>query len=112
MAITIGVRIRAAPSLANNAAVAAPSKTMRAKSLRPSPSAPSRHVQRRPLEKSGFVQDEADDDHGYEREGSAPVNRGQAAFSASNSHRGFLPRHLGISAGGTGKLSISSIDQR
>jgi hypothetical protein len=44
--------------------------------------------------------------------GSAPVNRGQAAFSASNSHRGFLPRHLGISAGGTGKLSISSIDQR
>lgn len=33
------------------------------------------------------------------------MNRGQAARSASNSHRGFLPRHLGSSAGGTGCLN-------
>ena len=44
--------------------------------------------------------------------GSATANRGQAACSTSRSHRGFLPRHLGNSAGGTGKVSISSIDQR
>jgi hypothetical protein len=34
--------------------------------------------------------------------GSSTLNRGQAARSASSSHRGFLPRHLGSSAGGTG----------
>jgi hypothetical protein len=44
--------------------------------------------------------------------GSSTVNRGQAARSASNSHRGFLPRHLGSSAGGTGYLNSSSVDQR
>jgi hypothetical protein len=36
------------------------------------------------------------------RHGSTTLNRGQAARSASSSHRGFLPRHLGSSAGGTG----------
>jgi hypothetical protein len=44
--------------------------------------------------------------------GSSTVNRGQAAHSASSSHRGFLPRHLGSSAGGTGKVNNSSSDQR
>jgi hypothetical protein len=44
--------------------------------------------------------------------GSSTVNRGQAARSGSNSHRGFLPRHLGSSAGGTGYLNSSSVDQR
>ncbi len=44
--------------------------------------------------------------------GSSTSNRGQAARSASNSHRGLLPRHLGNSAGGTGKVNNSSIDQR
>ena len=37
MAITIGVSISAAPSLANRADTAAPSKTMEANSLRPLP---------------------------------------------------------------------------
>src|SRR5471030_859682 len=37
MEITIGVRINAAPSLANNADTSAPSNTMNAKSLRPLP---------------------------------------------------------------------------
>ena len=49
---------------------------------------------------------------GYLCEGSTPWNRGQAARSASSSHRGFLPRHLGSFAGGTGKLNSSSIVQR
>ena len=44
--------------------------------------------------------------------GSSTVNRGQAAHSASSSHRGFLPRHPGSSAGGTGKVNNSSSDQR
>jgi hypothetical protein len=44
--------------------------------------------------------------------GSSTVNRGQGACSAPNSHRGFLPRHLGSSAGGTGYLNSSSVDQR
>src|SRR5215208_2586152 len=44
--------------------------------------------------------------------GSSTLNRGQAARSASSSHRGFLPRHLGSSAGGTGYLNNSSTDQR
>jgi hypothetical protein len=43
--------------------------------------------------------------------GSAALNRGQAARSASSSHLGFLPRHLGISEGGTAKASNSSSDQ-
>src|SRR5215204_7514075 len=45
-------------------------------------------------------------------DGSSTLNRGQAARSASSSHRGFLPRHLGSSAGGTGYLNNSSTDQR
>jgi hypothetical protein len=48
----------------------------------------------------------------YEATGSSTLNRGQAARSASSSHRGFLPRHLGSSAGGTGYLNNSSTDQR
>src|SRR5215216_2003298 len=44
--------------------------------------------------------------------GSSTVNRGQAAHSASSNYRGFLPRHLGSSAGGTGKINNSSSDQR
>jgi hypothetical protein len=44
--------------------------------------------------------------------GSTPLNRGQAARAASTSHLGRLPRHLGISAGGTEKLNSSSTDQR
>src|SRR5215218_8034386 len=47
-----------------------------------------------------------------ETRGSSTVNRGQAAHSASSNHRGFLPRHLGSSAGGTGKINNSSSDQR
>lgn len=50
--------------------------------------------------------------YGKTRGGSSTVNRGQAAHSASNSHRGLLPRHLGSSAGGTGYLNSSSVDQR
>jgi SnoaL-like polyketide cyclase len=46
------------------------------------------------------------------RLGSAPWNRGQAASSASSSHFGFRPRHLGTSAGGTANVNNSSIDQR
>ncbi len=34
--------------------------------------------------------------------GSATLKRGQAACSASSSHRGFLPRHRGSSAGAIG----------
>jgi hypothetical protein len=44
--------------------------------------------------------------------GSATLNRGQAAHSISNSHRGLRPRHLGNSAGATGKANNSSIVQR
>ncbi len=44
--------------------------------------------------------------------GSTTLNRGQAAHATSISHFGRLPRHLGISAGGTGKLNSSSTDQR
>jgi hypothetical protein len=44
--------------------------------------------------------------------GSATLNRGHAAHSISNSHRGLRPRHLGNSAGGTGKANNSSIVQR
>jgi len=44
--------------------------------------------------------------------GSATWNRGQAASSASSSHFGFRPRHLGTSAGGTANVNNSSIDQR
>ena len=44
--------------------------------------------------------------------GSSTSNRGQAARSTSNSHRGFLPRHMGNSLGATGKVNNSSIDQR
>jgi DNA modification methylase len=44
--------------------------------------------------------------------GSAPLNCGQAARSASSSHFGFLPRHLGSSAGGTGYVNNCSILQR
>ena len=44
--------------------------------------------------------------------GSVPWNRGQAASSASSSHFGFRPRHLGSSAGGTANVNNSSIDQR
>ena len=44
--------------------------------------------------------------------GSATLNRGQAAHSISNSQRGLRPRHLGNSAGGTGKVNNSSIVQR
>jgi hypothetical protein len=44
--------------------------------------------------------------------GSATLNRGQAACSTSSSHFGFLPRHLDSSAGGTGYVNNSSIDQR
>ena len=44
--------------------------------------------------------------------GSSTLNRGQAARSASSNHRGFLPRHLGNSAGGVGNVSNSSIVQR
>ena len=46
------------------------------------------------------------------RPGSATLNRGQAACSTSSSHFGFLPRHLDSSAGGTGYVNNSSIDQR
>jgi hypothetical protein len=46
------------------------------------------------------------------RRGSTPLDRGQAARAASTSHPGRLPRHLGISAGGTEKLNSSSTDQR
>lgn len=45
-------------------------------------------------------------------EGSTPLNRGHAARAASTSHFGLLPRHLGISVGGTHKLINSSTDQR
>ena len=45
-------------------------------------------------------------------QGSATLNRGQAACSTSSSHFGFLPRHLDSSAGGTGYVNNSSIDQR
>ena len=48
----------------------------------------------------------------YSGWGSSTWNRGQAARSISNSHRGFLPLHLGNSAGGTGKANSSSIVQR
>ena len=44
--------------------------------------------------------------------GSTPLNRGHAARAASTSHFGLLPRHLGISVGGTHKLINSSTDQR
>jgi hypothetical protein len=44
--------------------------------------------------------------------GSATLNRGQAAHSISNSHRGLRPRQLGNSAGGTAKVNNSSIVQR
>ena len=44
--------------------------------------------------------------------GSATLNRGQAASSASSSHFGFRPRQLGTSAGGTAYVNNSSIDQR
>ena len=44
--------------------------------------------------------------------GSATLNCGQAALSASSNHRGFRPRHLGGSVGGTGNVNNSSIDQR
>jgi hypothetical protein len=43
---------------------------------------------------------------------STTLNRGQGAHAASTSHFGRLPRHLGLSAGGTGKLNNSSTDQR
>jgi hypothetical protein len=45
------------------------------------------------------------------RKGSSALNRGQAARSASSSHLGFLPRHLGISEGGTARASNFSSDQ-
>ena len=44
--------------------------------------------------------------------GSATLNCGQAAFSASSNHPGFRPRHLGGSVGGTGNVNNSFIDQR
>src|SRR5215203_5251428 len=49
---------------------------------------------------------------GFSVPGSATWNRGQAASSASSSHFGFRPRHLGTSAGGTTNVNNSSIDQR
>ena len=57
---------------------------------------------------------EAASDHAITEEfpGSSTLNRGQAAFSTSSNHFGFLPRHPGSCAGGTGYVNNSSIDQR
>jgi hypothetical protein len=72
MAITMGVRISAAPSLAKSAETAAPSSTMKAKSNAPAPAAPTRDVQRGPFEEAGLVEQQADEDDGDEGRGRVP----------------------------------------
>jgi hypothetical protein len=42
---------------------------------------------------------------------SSTLNRDQAAHSASSSHRGFLPRHPGNSAGRVADVNSSSVVQ-